>query len=237
MCICYFLFLLLFFSFFFLRYRWVRYGSCSCFIFGIYPRNAYPCIWTVSLIILIYLVSFLLRFSFAVCCIRCPCPLSSCMRVVFRCLSKHLVLRSLLRCSCLLFVYFPFVLILIVFVCLSVLQYTTLSLRGNDVIFVGFISGLFFPSVCCPCFFFSGRFPGLVWFDSISLVTIRVSSCDLVNNILHSRRHLKKTAFFLPSYLNTTTVRWEGKRVDRLRTERHPDVWHSGGLESDGFKC
>ena len=26
-------------------------------------------------------------------------------------------------------------------------------------------------------------------------------------------------------------------RVDRLRTERHPDVWHSGGLESDGFKC
>ena len=25
--------------------------------------------------------------------------------------------------------------------------------------------------------------------------------------------------------------------VDRLRTERHPDVWHSGGLESDGFKC
>ena len=25
------------------------------------------------------------------------------------------------------------------------------------------------------------------------------------------------------------------KRVDRLRTERHPGVWHSGGLESDGF--
>ena len=26
---------------------------------------------------------------------------------------------------------------------------------------------------------------------------------------------------------------WEGERVDRLRTERHPGVWHSGGLESD----
>ena len=27
---------------------------------------------------------------------------------------------------------------------------------------------------------------------------------------------------------------WEGERVDRLRTERHPGVWHSGGLGSDG---
>ena len=27
----------------------------------------------------------------------------------------------------------------------------------------------------------------------------------------------------------------EGERVDRLRTERHPGVWHSGGLESDGI--
>ena len=26
------------------------------------------------------------------------------------------------------------------------------------------------------------------------------------------------------------------KRVDRLRTERHPGVWHNGGLESDGVK-
>ena len=25
-------------------------------------------------------------------------------------------------------------------------------------------------------------------------------------------------------------------RVDRLHPERHPGVWHSGGLESDGFK-
>ena len=24
--------------------------------------------------------------------------------------------------------------------------------------------------------------------------------------------------------------------MDRLRTERHPDVWHSGGLESDGVE-
>ena len=29
---------------------------------------------------------------------------------------------------------------------------------------------------------------------------------------------------------------WEGERVDILRTERHPGVWHSGGLESDGVK-
>ena len=29
---------------------------------------------------------------------------------------------------------------------------------------------------------------------------------------------------------------WEGERVDRLRTERHPGVWHSGGLKSDGVK-
>ena len=25
--------------------------------------------------------------------------------------------------------------------------------------------------------------------------------------------------------------------MDRLRPERHPGVWHSGGLESDGFKA
>ena len=29
---------------------------------------------------------------------------------------------------------------------------------------------------------------------------------------------------------------WEGERVDRLRTERHPGVWHNGGLESDGIE-
>ena len=29
---------------------------------------------------------------------------------------------------------------------------------------------------------------------------------------------------------------WEGERVDRLRTERHPGVWHNGGLGSDGVK-
>ena len=28
---------------------------------------------------------------------------------------------------------------------------------------------------------------------------------------------------------------WEGKRVDRLRTERHPGVFHSGGVEGDGL--
>ena len=27
---------------------------------------------------------------------------------------------------------------------------------------------------------------------------------------------------------------WGGKRVDLLRTERHPGVWHSRGLKSDG---
>ena len=26
------------------------------------------------------------------------------------------------------------------------------------------------------------------------------------------------------------------KSVDRLHPERHPGVWYSGGLESDGFK-
>ena len=25
--------------------------------------------------------------------------------------------------------------------------------------------------------------------------------------------------------------------MDRLRTERHPGVWHSGGLESDALKA
>ena len=25
--------------------------------------------------------------------------------------------------------------------------------------------------------------------------------------------------------------------MDRLRTERHPGVWHSGGLETDGVKA
>ena len=27
---------------------------------------------------------------------------------------------------------------------------------------------------------------------------------------------------------------WEGEIVDRLRTGRRPDVWHSGGLEKKG---
>ena len=26
------------------------------------------------------------------------------------------------------------------------------------------------------------------------------------------------------------------RRVDRLRTEQHPGIWHTGGLESDGVK-
>ena len=29
---------------------------------------------------------------------------------------------------------------------------------------------------------------------------------------------------------------WEGERVDRLRTERHPGVCYSERLESDGVK-
>ena len=29
---------------------------------------------------------------------------------------------------------------------------------------------------------------------------------------------------------------WEGERVDRLRTERHPGVWCSEELDSDGVK-
>ena len=29
---------------------------------------------------------------------------------------------------------------------------------------------------------------------------------------------------------------WEGEKVDRLCTERHPGVWHNGGLENDGVK-
>ena len=29
---------------------------------------------------------------------------------------------------------------------------------------------------------------------------------------------------------------WEGERVDRLCTERHPGVWHNGGLENDGVE-
>ena len=31
-------------------------------------------------------------------------------------------------------------------------------------------------------------------------------------------------------------IRAFGIRVDRLCTERHPAVWHYGGLESDGVK-
>ena len=31
--------------------------------------------------------------------------------------------------------------------------------------------------------------------------------------------------------------RWEGERVeDQLRTEQHPGVWYSGGLESEGVR-
>ena len=29
-------------------------------------------------------------------------------------------------------------------------------------------------------------------------------------------------------------TRWEGERVDRLRTERRPGVWPNGGLKSEG---
>ena len=36
---------------------------------------------------------------------------------------------------------------------------------------------------------------------------------------------------------STERTGWEeGERVDRLRPERHPGVWHNGGLESDGVK-
>ena len=36
--------------------------------------------------------------------------------------------------------------------------------------------------------------------------------------------------------MGTERMGWEGEIVDRLRPERHPGVWHSGGLESDGVK-
>ena len=26
------------------------------------------------------------------------------------------------------------------------------------------------------------------------------------------------------------------RKLDQLRTERHPGIWHNGGLESDGMK-
>ena len=39
-----------------------------------------------------------------------------------------------------------------------------------------------------------------------------------------------------PSGCSAEGTGWEGEIMDRLRTERHPGVWHSGGLESEGVK-
>ena len=44
--------------------------------------------------------------------------------------------------------------------------------------------------------------------------------------ILNPPKNMYKVYIYIPPYLLLS-----------LRTERHPDVWHSGGLESDGFKC
>ena len=42
--------------------------------------------------------------------------------------------------------------------------------------------------------------------------------------------------FWKPRGRSAERTGWEGERVDRLRTERHPGVWHTGGLESNGVE-
>ena len=39
-----------------------------------------------------------------------------------------------------------------------------------------------------------------------------------------------------PGGRSAERTEWEGERVDPLCTERHPGVWHNGGLEGDGVK-
>ena len=50
------------------------------------------------------------------------------------------------------------------------------------------------------------------------------------------RAAAKANRFQKPSGCSTERTGWKGERVGRLRPERHPGVWHSGGLESDGLK-
>ena len=47
----------------------------------------------------------------------------------------------------------------------------------------------------------------------------------------------KANRFRKPWGCSAKRTGWEGERVDRLRIERHPGIWHNnGGLESDGVK-
>ena len=46
----------------------------------------------------------------------------------------------------------------------------------------------------------------------------------------------KRPEHRMTSYNSTERTGWEGERVDQLRPERHPSVWHSGALESGGVK-
>ena len=45
-----------------------------------------------------------------------------------------------------------------------------------------------------------------------------------------------QTRVLKPGGRSTERTGWEGERVDRLCTERHPGTWHNGGLENDGVK-
>ena len=51
---------------------------------------------------------------------------------------------------------------------------------------------------------------------------------------MSGRRLPKRIEFGNLEYSEERTG-WEGEGVDRLRAERRPGVWHSGGLESDVF--
>ena len=50
------------------------------------------------------------------------------------------------------------------------------------------------------------------------------------------RTAAKAKRFRKPRGCSAERAGWEGQRVDRLNIERHPGVWHSGGLESDDVK-
>ena len=81
---------------------------------------------------------------------------------------------------------------------------------------------------------------------------LEITRCESIETTLRTRRLLwagtllrmsggrlpKRIVFGNPegAVRRGQLLGWEGERADRLRTERHPGVWHSGGLESDGVK-
>ena len=86
------------------------------------------------------------------------------------------------------------------------------------------------------------RFRWTIFLAEVWKSVLRTCACSLIKDKAHACKPTSDRTRIIgmfclqtsrPSPL-TALKKWEGERVNRLRTERHPGVRHNGRLESDG---